>query len=259
MDHLAVKKNKSLKCGSAIKILSVIALVCTALSCIAYFFYYCSSQTINGERFSELTFRFPDFLSFISLLLAITPAILFVLYIFKFYNKSKATILVPIIFGLFALGMSFEILDTIIFDHKMTLEISDTDMFLYKMPFDITVGFLVDCFFGFGAYYHGIPLIIKLLVTAACILAIISALKGFNKKGFIIIAMSVCLLYEAVSLIRFLSVTIQHRIEYSRYLYLFTSPMRIVGSSLLYIALLLFGLKNKIPSVISLSPEKENA
>ena len=43
------------------------------------------------------------------------------------------------------------------------------------------------------------------------------------------------------------------------YLYLFTSPMSVIGSSTLYIALLLFALKNKIPSVLALSPEKEKA
>lgn len=228
MDNLVIKKNKSLKCGSAIKILSIIALVCTVLSCISYFFYY-TSEGIDGEW--VMTFRFPDFVSLISLLLAIAPAALFVLYIFKFYNKLKATILVPIIFGLFALEFLESSLKFLII--------------AYEDFHAITVIFF---------RYYGI----SLLVFVACILALINALKGFNKKGFIIIAMSVCLLYEAESLIRFFS-SMYNYIEFSRYLYLFIWPMSIVGQSSLYIALLLFGLKNKIPSVISLLPEREKA
>ena len=48
-------------------------------------------------------------------------------------------------------------------------------------------------------------------------------------------------------------------IENSMYLYAFTSHLSIIGSTLLYISLLLFGVKNKIPSIIVLSPEKERA
>ena len=48
-------------------------------------------------------------------------------------------------------------------------------------------------------------------------------------------------------------------IEASMYLYIFTYPLSIIGSTLLYISLLLFGVKNKIPSVIALSPEKGRA
>ena len=48
MDNIVVKKNKSLKCGSAIKVLSIISLICTVLSCISYFFYYKDERNSSG-------------------------------------------------------------------------------------------------------------------------------------------------------------------------------------------------------------------
>lgn len=218
--NISIKKTPSLKCGSAIKLLSIIALVCTVLSRISYFFYY-DSEIINGEWvYEELTFRFPYFTSLISLLISIAPFILFVIYIFRFHNELKATVLIPIILGLF--------------------------------PLEILISFL----FGGGSY--SIWLIIDLLIFGACVLAVVSALKGFNKKLFIIIPMSLCLLYNALSIISFFSI-MDYYIEDSMYLYVFTSPLSIIGSTLLYISLLLFGVKNKIPSIIALSPEKERA
>lgn len=226
MDNIITKKNKSLKCGSAIKVLSIISLICTALSCISYFFYY-DSDYINGEWVNVgLTFRFPYMISLISLLLTIVPTILLVLYIFKFHSKLKATVLVPIIFGIFGLNTIFNFL------------------------------------FGNGYYGYFLPYgiyrILDLAILVCSVLAVISALKGFNKKIFIIIAMSVCLLNEALSLIGVFSI-MHYYIEDSSYLYLFTSPMSIIGSITLYVALLLFALKNKIPSVLALSPQKEKA
>lgn len=226
MDNIVVKKNKSLKYGSEIKVLSIISLICTILSCISYFFYY-DSDYINGEWVDiGLTFRFPHMLNLISLLLTIAPIILFVLYLFKFHSKLKATVLVPIIFGIFGLNAIFNLL------------------FGYR-------------YYRFVVHY-GIYRILVLAILVCSVLAVISALKGFNKKIFIIIAMAVCLLYEALSLIDFFSI-MYYYIEESIYLYLFTSPMSIIGSITLYVALLLFALKNKIPSVLALSPEKERA
>lgn len=217
-----VKKNKSLKCGFVIRLLSIIALVCTALSSVSYFFYY-DSDKINGEWVYELTFRFPYFMNLISLLLSIAPFVLFVLYIFKYHNKLKATVLVPIIFGVLA--------------------------------FEILFNFLT----GSSRFYYGmIFALIQLLVLVACILALISALKGFNKKIYVIIAMSVCLLFEALTLVSVFSM-MDWYIEDSMYLYIFTSPLSIIGSISFYVALLLFATKNRIPAIIAVSAKKKNA
>ena len=169
--NISMKRTPSLKCGAAIKLLSIIALVCTVLSCISYFFYY-DSEKINGEWVYELTFRFPYFTKLFYLLVSIAPFILFVIYIFRFYNELKATVLIPIIFGL--LPISF---------------------------FGNSIGY------GWANLLQMICLLLSqivcLLIPVACVLAVISALKGFNKKLFVIIPMSLCLLHNLLSIIRF--------------------------------------------------------
>lgn len=235
MDNIVFKKNNSLKCGSEIKVLSIISLICTILSCISYFFYY-DFDYINGEWVDfGLTFTFLDMFDLISLLLTITPIILLVLYIFMFHSKLKATVLVPIIFGIFGLNSIFNLL----FGYRYSSLLFGYRYSRYVVP-------------------YGIYRILALVILVCSVLAVKSALKGFNKKIFIIIAMAVCLLYEALSIIGFFSI-MYYYIEESEYLYLFTSPMSIIGSITLYVALLLFALKNKIPSVLALSPEKERA
>ena len=51
--------------------------------------------------------------------------------------------------------------------------------------------------------------------------------------------------------------SIEWYLEDELYLYLFTWPISILGTIALYVSLLLFGLKNRIPAIISVSPEKE--
>lgn len=213
--NISMKRTPSLKCGAAIKLLSIIALVCTVLSRISFFINY-DFENINGKRVYELTFSFPDFVALILLLVSIAPFILFVIYIFRFHNELKATVLIPIILGL--------------------------------LPINFMFGY------GRGLSFQ----IINLLILGACVLAVVSALKGFNKKLFIIILMSLCLLYNALSIISFFQ-ELDWYIEKSLYLYVFTLPLNIIGSTLFCISLLLFGVKNKIPSIIKLSPEKEKA
>ena len=220
MDNIVIKKNRLLKCGPAIKTLSIISLICTTLYFISCFFH-CSYLNYR------LAFDFPFSTEFILFLSAVTPAILFVLYIFKFYAKLKATILVPFIWGL----LSLESLAVLSYD------------------------------FYFGGYFN-------LLFFAACILALISSLKGFSKKALIKIAMSAYLLYVVLSLICTVSFMDSY-IGGDTYLLLslllptliniIGSSALYIGSNALYIALFLFCLKNKIPSVLSPYSKKRKA
>ncbi|MBQ0111258.1 MAG: hypothetical protein KBS41_04975 [Oscillospiraceae bacterium] len=88
MDNNIIKKPRSLECGSAIKILSVIALISIVL--------FCLTDLVAHVSFNrEITFSFV-----ITLLLEIACYVLFVLYIFIYYDKPKSTTLVLIIFAL---------------------------------------------------------------------------------------------------------------------------------------------------------------
>lgn len=210
--------------GKTIKSLSIIALVCTALNCLTLFFGY-DIETIDNsghwEAVYEPIFQFPSFIGLVSFLVELAPSILFVLYIFKFCNKLKAAILVPVIFAMLPLKTLVDILNNI----------DD----LLSEPFLLIIGLL---FFVTG------------------ILAVISAFKGLNKKGFIIIAMSVRLLWQVFYFVSFFSM-IDPYIATSRILFLFTLPIYNIGAIALYISLLLFGIKNRIPAILSTSPEKE--
>ena len=94
------------------------------------------------------------------------------------------------------------------------------------------------------------------MIIVAFGLATFSALKGFNKKVFLIIAMVVGLLVEALSILNIFN-AIEWYLEEGLYLYLFTWHIGVLGTIAFYIALLLFALKNRIPAIISASPEKE--
>ena len=222
-----MKKKQILKSSFLIKSLSIIAFICTALSCCSYFFYY-DSEKINGEWVYELTYSFPSFGSLIALLLTIIPMWLFLVYIFKFYSKLKGTILVPIILGLFSFDIIFES--------------------------------------AFSYIYWGrlISFIIKIPVFILCILGIISALKGLKRKISIIVVMVLSLLTQALNLISFIQY-VNYYIEDERYLYLLVEPLRLVGFSCFYIAFLLFSIRNRIPLILAnkkkttgtINPERE--
>lgn len=206
MSSISAKKNKVLKCGSAIKILSIIALVCAVLGCVPYFYHL-------GKDLISLR---PSFYYFIVLFLSLAPFILFVLYVFKLHNNLNSAILVPLIFGILPLNLSK----------------------LGGYGSDSVIYFILD-----------------LMMCAACVLAIISALKGFNTKIYIIISIAVCLLREVVCFFSYLS----NYMVYVVTLYSVSFLLCIIGTILLYLALLLFGLKNRIPPIISPSSEEEKA
>lgn len=213
------KRNRPLNCATAIMALLPISVIFTVFGQASSFFYYDSTK-VGKEWVYELVFSVPDIGDIVYLLLSIAPVILFALYIFRYYSKGKATIIVPIVFGLLAVE-------------------SIVQCFFYNV---IIAQLLLAC----------------LLLVAPCTLALISALKGLYKKRYVIIAMSIGLLLEVIELMNFFSSS-HYYIEKSMWMYLFVIPMRIFGTSAFCIAMLLFALKNRIPYLLALSPEKEKA
>lgn len=206
MDNTIATKNQSLKCGFAIKALSIISLIFSVFACSEAFFCY----SFIDDRWvisAGNPFYSPGMIV-LRLLLILAPIILLMLYIFKFHGKLKATVLVPIIFGF------------------------------------NTIRFL----FVYG--YYGRYLLLELVILVCVMLAVISALKGFSKKVFLIISMVICLLGDTLSLISAF-VNMNHYIEESMYLYIFMGPLSVIGEIMFHTALLIFGLKNRIPAIIS--------
>jgi uncharacterized membrane protein len=212
--------NKALNCGKAIKTISLISLITMALSCLSCFFIY---SYIEGKKQDELAFVSWDILTWLCLALFLAPVILFVLYIFKYYSKPKATVIVPTIFGLLILNAFFN-------------------------------GFA----FAYGYYYFGLDTILLLVILFGCVLAIFGFLKGLNKKVFVIIPLAASLFYEVLLLLAMLG-QIEYYIEKAMYANIFAQILNHIGMITFYVALLLFGIKNNIPAIIkTYAKKKEN-
>ena len=219
MENTVIKNNKTLSCNSIIKKLSIIALVCTVLGCFSYSF---SLRRYGNELIHKYKFTFdcPNFGEIFFLLLELIPVILFVIYILKFNNKQKSTFIIPIVFSI------------IPFKHLFSIS------FFFNLRYD---------------YFLFLPFPIKCIVLIAGILATISAIKGFNKKVFIVIAMSALFLLDAFAVLRII-LDLGALFEHHNYFLFFKLLVNIIGIIASHASLLLFALKNKIPS---LSPQRE--
>lgn len=219
----SLDKSKTLNCKTPITIFSFISLVCILLSSITYFVSYTFDYVSEYDAWMYIAvFSFPSLFGILFLLADIVPCILLVLYILKFHKKCAGKMFMPIIFGAF------------VFSGLLVF----VEIILYGFSYDI------------GSY------IIYLSQIVFFSLATISAIKGFSKKLFPIIALCVGLVSEAYFAISFLE-RISAYISDSIFLYLFTTPMGRIGFISLFIALLLFVLNNNV--LILPKKEKGNA
>lgn len=222
MNQVILEKQRTLRFKTPIILLSLASLMFTILSCITYFVNY-EWEYSDGNSFYELTVGFPSFFELFYLILSIAPYILFFIYLLKFHNEFKATVLVPVIFGLIAITSLYYCIESLIY----------------------------------GYSFYLIDIIHHLLIIPTFALATINALKGFSKNIFLIIAIVAGLIVEFMSIINLFQ-AISWYLEKELYLYLFTWPISILGTITFYVSLLLFGLKKTIPAILSVSSEKEN-
>lgn len=216
-----LKAQKIIK-KSYINILSWVALGLAILTSCGYFM-----RSYDGE----ISFFFPPIIYLISLILNISPYVLLVLYLKKFQNELKATIIVPVIFGLLGL---LEILGFI--------------------------GIVRPVYIYYYYYYsYGVAVltfIIDIAFIISCILSTISALKGLTKKVFVLISMSIGVIGEIISLISAFSF-VRYCGMLGGYIMLIGTFAEIISAILLYITLGFFSIKYKIPAILAISPEKE--
>lgn len=193
------KKDESLRCGLAIRILSIVALLCTVISCIS-------------------KFR-------ISALISIIPTVLFVIYVFKYHKEQKATILIPITFVLLAVVFMFRSL----------------------CAFDVHEG---RWFWEYRIYFDENKLltVLREMAFISCIVACISAWRGFDKKIIIMVTMLVCLLYEVIQIAYNINSIANGKHFFMRNIISneIVPIINIIGISALCVALFLFGWKNFI-------------
>lgn len=207
----------NLKLKTPIIMLSIAALVFRIIGSVSYFVNY---DYMKYEF--KITVAFPPFFSLISLVIELAPIVLFLIYIFKFYKNLKATFCVPIVFGLIAFAPIYNsIIRTLMAGERL---------------------YFAD-------------LIFNLFIVVPFLLATISALKGFSKKTFIIIALSISFLFCAFSVIA-IFFSIGFALRNGQYIYSITSPCSVLGTILLYISLFLFAMNNRIPAILTPSPEQ---
>ena len=206
MNQYSIDTQKGIQYKTPIIVLSFISLCFTSLS---YILCFVIVDYMNNFFVIE----------FVSFLLKMLPSVLLVVYVVFFSPKNKATILVPIIFGLIAVSYIFDLRGNI-FNNTLIM-----------IPF---------------------------------VFATINALKGLTNKIILRIAIAVGLIVELIYLVTFIIDISRIGIDISEYgseryiVYIIGYFCGITGRIVLYLALLLFGLNNRINSIIPVSPKKMN-
>ena len=233
-----MEERQTLKFKAPIIIHSFLALGFSVLGCINYFFFY------DIIEFHKFTVAFPDFWGLISLFLNIAPYVLFVIYILIFYNKRTMTFFVPVALLL----ITFSPLNHtvyVLYEHNKCNKDFYGLINRYRGHFVLSKILDTPSIFVFVLY---------ILTIFAFVLATIDALKGFYKKTFLIIA----IIFGSV--VEFNSIFGSFYLD--RTASSFTVPylpqfFGALGIITFYIALLLFGLKNRIPPILIASPKNE--
>ncbi len=201
------------------------SILCTVFGSATYFLRYDFNDLSSGNLSYELVFELPNIIIILPLLLTFAPRILLLVYIWKFHGQYKAAVLYPIACGLIAV-----------------------------ISFLSIVSIVYDLFSGSG--FEIITLIIHTAIMISFVLLTIDATKGLNKKIYTIIATSIALGASLLSLVSALKYCTYY-MELGWYLYTFTTFASIIGAMALYASLLLFGLHNRIPALISGARDQE--
>lgn len=213
METSFINSNRKLQANKPITILTIISLILTVIGSLECFTYY----RLGNDDLWELCFSFGrgglyTIFSLLSCLIFVAPVIVFTIYIFMFYKHCKADILIPVSLGLIVFNPIYYFIRNVILSY------------------------------GFSSI---LDVLINVITIASFVLATISALKGFPKKIYIIIAVACGLLSELVSLTSFIGYIVEY-LNHGMYLYLLTWPLCIIGNVAFYTALLFFCLNNKI-------------
>lgn len=218
MDQTNLEKRNPLKCKYPIIILAFLSLVCSALK------YVRSFETLFNDFISPDYFFRYSFRLFFELTITLAPSVLLLIYVLKFHSRSKATVLMPITFGIIAATPLFFSIDTFIRQWRNNYD--DISWYLSSITDTSAI--------------YGLAIIVLFALLT------FDALKGLSRRIILISAVAIGLLTELFSFIYFLDGSDKF-IQYS-----FSSKfVGFIGIITLYSALLLFGLTNKIPVIIS--------
>ncbi len=198
------------------------SILCAVFGSVTHFLCYDYNSAIGGSGSYELAFCFPDIISILFLLLTFAPRVLLLVYIWKFHRQYKATVLYPIACGLIAVNSFLSI--------------------------------VCNFFAGYG--FEIVELLAGAPSMISFILLTIDATKGLHQKIYTVVATSIALASCLLSLVSALGYC-SYYMELGWYLYVFTAFVNIISAAALYASLLLFGLHNRIPTLVSGLPEQE--
>ncbi len=189
----------------SVAVLSMVAIIINSLKVV-----------VNAVNYSFSIILLYDFL------MRTLPCVLLVLYVTKFYNKHRASILCVVAFGLLAIR---DIISIILSSSRFSLD-----------------------------------LIVSLLVPIVFVLLAITTLVGISKKTYLAIVILIYNLLNVFSIIFLYSYQYQDRYVYwdsDFYITMATSVLSQLGNLILCIAVFLLVLKIKLPAVISLPSKVE--
>lgn len=237
MNQLLSKQPQALRCKSSIVSLAVISLVCTVVSCIAFFvienliYYSIDTGFLTLNTLIDNGF-------FVSYVLSIVAICLLIKYIFKHDRTDKSTFRIPVIFGLATLSA---ICDLIIITSFYPFRY----IFCRFFPENIIVMYS------------------SIIVAIAFAFATIGACNGFRNKLFLIIPIVTAIIATLFPTCVDMFNLYQYELSWSDFgleglTYLFATLILALGSIAFYVALLLLGLKNELPSALKGKDNPEN-
>lgn len=202
-------KKTVLKNKITIVVFSFISVFCNVLSYIIFGFLY--KGTLG-------------FANILSILLSVSPVAILLLYIFKYYRNHKASVMIPIVFGIIALQTIFDVIPGLRYFK-----------FMYRWSIS------------------KILVLLNLVFLVFLIVATVSALYGLRKKVFVAMAMSIGLISEVLLIVPdLLLVKKLFKNPFTTEIFSvidISSLFLIISKMAMYTAILLFGLKNSIPNI----------
>ena len=200
------------------KQIAVLSILALVLRVVSCINFFVS-YGVNLEEEIKLCFQFPPIEQLLLLILNILPCILLVIYVQGLYKKSNAAVIVPIVFASIAMSSVVGLVFNII-------------------AADVT------------------SIITNLSLAIAFSVATIKALNGLSNKIFVLIPTVLALALTLLSAVESFS-SFPLFVSYGMPIYIVTGLASIIANLALNSALLVFGLTNRIPNVISMYSRKK--
>ena len=222
MDQAILNNETNLISKTLITVLSIVALFLKVISDVVYFVI----NTVMAA--GDYGFSLVETRSCFLMILDLAAYVLFLIYVVKLYQKPKAAIIIPIIFASMVVRQLINLISNLISNIEYSRE-----MFTPVLTF-----------------------VIGMAAPVMFTLALISSLKGLANKTFILIPTIMSCATAPVVYISIL-VNLSYYVESGMIFALCTSIVSTLAWVILNVAFLVFGLKNRIPAIISAPVEEK--